>query len=109
VADEHALEAEMVRIANEAKANGYNPSYFVRMIHELGGLATAQKLISSDAPSEGFVRLWELNRLDLTVEALALKPEYRALFSASEVLAARKRLSDYGFQNCPARGTGHRL
>lgn len=96
---EHRLDAAMIRISNEAKAIGYNPTYFIRMVHELGGLATAKKLITSDAPSEGFVKLWELRRLDLTVEALAVESkDFRPLFSSAEILKARKRLADYGYK-----------
>ncbi len=100
MADEHQLEAAMVHVANESKAIGYNPTYFLRMIHEIGGLATAKKLITSDAPSEGFVKLWEMGRLDLTIEALAVgSAEFRPLFSSTEILKARKRLRDYNYES----------
>jgi hypothetical protein len=94
---EHRFEAELVRLATESKAIGYNPSYFLRMIHDLGGVETARRLINSDAPSDGFVKLWELGRLDLTVEALVSRSaEFRSLFSSSEILKAQKRLAEYG-------------
>jgi hypothetical protein len=44
------------------------------------------------------VKLWEFKRLDLTVEALVLRPEWSLLFSEEERQIARKRLSDYGYK-----------
>ncbi len=52
--------------------------------------------------SEGYTNLWELKRLDLTVETYVLKPEYQPLFSEDELDVARSRLRDYGYE--PATG-----
>ncbi len=97
--DQHELEAALVRVANESKALGYNPTSFLRMIHELGGLQTTKQLINSDTPSDGFVKLWEMKRLDLTVEALVVESkQFRTLFLTSEILRARHRLKGYGYE-----------
>src|SRR4051812_16012400 len=87
----------MIQLYHEAKREGYTPAYFLRMISEIGPLATAKHLINSDNPSEGFARLYELGRLDLSVEALALQPEWRDLFTNDERKKARQRLSEHGF------------
>jgi hypothetical protein len=42
--------------------------------------------------------LWELRRLDLSVEALALEPEFHELFTRPELDTARRRLADYGYE-----------
>lgn len=94
---ERAFGKAMVQIYHEAKREGYTPSYFLRMISEIGPLAAAKQLINSDSPSEGFARLYELGRLDLSVEALALQPEWRDLFTSEERKRARVRLSEHGF------------
>ena len=52
-------------------------------------------------PSDGFTELWELKRLDISVEARALKPEFRNLFSASELAVCRRRLGDYKWLQSP--------
>ncbi len=70
----------------------YNASYFIQMVNDRGGLQTAKYLLSVDDPQSGFTRLWELGRLDLTVEALVLKPQFSSLFDRTEVQAARRRL-----------------
>lgn len=46
--------------------------------------------------SSGFTQLWGSNWLDLTVERLILKPEFRGLFSDDEVSRARNRLAHCG-------------
>lgn len=77
---------------------GYRPTYFLRMVQELGGVEAARRLLANASVSEGFTRLWEIRRLDLTVEAFALKPEYQALFSDSERCCARQRLADLNYR-----------
>lgn len=75
---------------------GYNASLFLRMVSDHGGLESARRLIAGSAPSDGFTALWERGRLDLTAEALALKPEFASLFSGDELRRARDRLKEYG-------------
>ena len=51
------------------------------MVVERGGLLTARYLLHAPTVSEGYAALWERKRLDLTVEAMILQPEWHALFS----------------------------
>ncbi|HEY0411695.1 MAG TPA: hypothetical protein VGD66_00965 [Allosphingosinicella sp.] len=67
------------------------------MLTKYGGIDTARQLIRGAAATTGFQKLWENKRLDLSVEALILKAEWRGLFSAEEHRIARKRLRDYGY------------
>jgi len=67
------------------------------MIANYGGLKTAQKLLATPNPSEGFEVLWELQRLDLSMENLVLNPKYRSLFTDEEITTAKERLKAYGF------------
>ena len=48
--------------------------------------------------SEGFTALWERGRLDLTVEAHVLSPDFSALFTDEEREIARNRLREYGYE-----------
>src|SRR4051812_28188097 len=95
---EKQLEAELWRCVDECKTLGYNPAYFVQMLDDRGGLATTKKLINDNTPSDGFTRLWELRRLDLTVEAVALRSPYSSLLTQAERLKARRRLEEYGYR-----------
>lgn len=86
----------MEQIYLDAAAIGYRPTTFRRMLADHGGIETARRLIRGAATS-GFETLWEKQRLDLSVEALILKPAWRALFYPEELARARKRLRDVGY------------
>lgn len=81
------------------KETGYRATRFHRMLGEYGGLETARRLINDSSPAEGYTKLYELNRLDLTVEALVVcNSTYHALFSDAEIQLARRRLEEYRFE-----------
>ena len=85
------FHADMLRLCREAKQEGYTPSYFLRTVNEMGGLAAAKKLINDDRPSEGFTRLWEMGRLDLT---------------SSRSRSSRATASCSALRSCGGRGNG---
>jgi TIR domain len=87
----------MVNICIEARKIGYYAKEFFHMVNEYGGVETAHQLVAKDVTS-GFTKLWELKRLDLSTEALILKPEFAALFNENERQKARKRLADYRYK-----------
>jgi hypothetical protein len=66
------------------------------MLLEYGGVETARRLLRKDDISDGFTTLWELKRLDLSVEAYVLRSEYTPLFTEEERGIARARLKEYG-------------
>ena len=98
-----AMMGIYVRALNEA---GYKASIYHRMLCERGGLETARYLLHSATVSEGFTNLWKRKRLDLTVEALVLDPQWEDLFSETDREIATRRLSDYGY-NTPATPKNH--
>ncbi len=77
---------------------GYDARYFVGMLSTYGGLGTAKRLLATTDASSGFTALYERGRLDLTVEALVIKPEFASLFTDDEIDIARERLWQLGFQ-----------
>ena len=88
----------MLAIYHEAKDIGYTPSIFLRMLNEKGALQTARQLINASQPSDGYTRLWELKRLDLSVEAVVHdNAKWHSLFTQDELDKCRKRLTDYGY------------
>lgn len=102
---ERQFHRAMISIYETAKRElGYNATRFLQMISEHGGLAAARQLLWSDAPSEGFTTLWERGRLDLTVEAHVLDPEFASLFTDEDREQARARLEAYGWR--PRSGDG---
>lgn len=90
---------EMLDIYRRAKDEvGYNASRFRQMVVEHGGLATAKRLLHSPTVSDGYEKLWEEGRLDLSVEALVLDPGWASLFTEEELQIARDRLEEFGFE-----------
>ena len=75
----------------------YRPTRFLQMVTEHGGVEAAKTLINATEVSEGFTRLWECGRLDLAVEAHAIKPKFAELFTKEEKNISRQRLKEYGY------------
>ena len=101
---EHAsqLEAAMHEICRESRRLGYVPTRFLQLLNEQGALGTAHQLLPSDQYHDGFTRLWDLRRLDLSLKCVVLKPVFRPLFTEKELNVARCRLRKLDFDptNC---------
>lgn len=95
---EESFHEEMLGVYHRAKTEcRYNASRFLQIVSESGGLVAARTLLASPTVSEGFAALWQCGRLDLTVEALVLRPPWSALFTEQELITARKRLTELGY------------
>lgn len=107
---ERAFDAAMVAIYTTAKRDlGYNATRFLQMVTDEGGLGAARRLLHASSVSDGFTTLWEHARLDLSVEAHVLRPEFAGLFTNRERQIARRRLKDYGFDGDLGLAAGARL
>ncbi len=93
-----AGEATRKRAADGSTIRGYWASYFLRGVRNHGGPDYARQLLRADGISDGFQRLTDESRLDLTVEALVLQPEFSSLFTDDERAAAASRLAGAGYQ-----------
>jgi len=95
---EEEFYQEMVNIYIRAKDEvAYLATRYLQMVNEHGGVTTAKILINSEKPSDGYTALWELGRLDLTVEALVQDSKWATLFRPEEIERARQRLKKYGY------------
>jgi hypothetical protein len=82
----------------ELKRLGYNPTYFLRMVGEHGAAEAVRMLVNSENEAEGFTRLWEMKRLDLSAEAIvAFNDDWADLFTDEDKKKARERLARYGY------------
>jgi hypothetical protein len=106
----HEAMLDVFRLAGEATRKsrpdgstirGYWASYFLRGVRNHGGPEYAHQLLRAEGTSNGFQRLTDERRLDLTVEALVLRPEYVDLFSQDERSIAAHRLARAGYQPPP--------
>lgn len=93
------FKQEMINLYNQTvNETKYRPTYFLKMLHEDGGVETARRLLNTDKPSEGYTKLWELGRLDLSVEAVIWEnQEYQTLFTKEELKTVEKRLREYEY------------
>ena len=86
-----AAMAEMYERAGQEA--GYWASRFLQMLGKRGGLGTARYMLHAKVSPDGYARLRAAGRLDLTVEAYALHPEFAPLFTPAELELARTRLA----------------
>ena len=88
----------MLDVYHRARSEaGYNATRFLSMVSDQGGYEAARTLLHAANVSDGYTALWERQRLDLTVEAVILKPEWHDLFSETERNIARERLVAYDY------------
>lgn len=92
------LQEELLEACRKCRELHYTPTYFLQMLHEKGAVETAKQLINSPAPADGFTRLWEEGRLDLSVEAHVIKQKYKQFFETEEIEKAINRLKEYGYE-----------
>ncbi len=88
-------------------ATGYRGTRYLQKVRKDGGLKAAKSWLrrrsKNDAPTGGFLKLVDFGRLDMSLEALALKNPWSSLFTADELSVARNRLTRYGyFDQTPA-------
>lgn len=79
------------------EATGYWANYFLRKVRKHAGVWSARDLLHRSGVSPGFERLRKEGRLDLSMEALVIRPEFRDLFTPDEVAIASDRLAAHGF------------
>jgi hypothetical protein len=79
---------------SEAEKLKYRPTTFKRMLDEYGGFETVNRVLSSGKPSDGFTKLWELGRLNLTCEAIIVETKWGRYFDANVLAKAEKLLSE---------------
>ena len=60
-------------------------------------MESAHRSLSGHKPSDGFVQLSKMGRLDLALEALAIQKTFTGLFSDEEANEALTRLLDGGY------------
>ncbi len=93
-----AGEATRRQAKDGSIVRGYWASYFLRGVRNHGGPDYARQLLKAEGTSDGFQRLTDERRLDLTVEALVLRSEYSELFTDDERAVAAHRLARAGYQ-----------
>ena len=67
-------------------------------IRPITDMQQAHRILSGHKGSDGFSHLARLGKLDLSIEALAVKKQYTSLFSDDEANNALMRLLEAGYR-----------
>jgi hypothetical protein len=95
---EEVFHDEMLGLYEKAKNEcGYHANRFRQEVTEEGGLAVARERLSGNAPRNALYKLHKLNRLDICLESLVLRREFRELFTDAELDRARQRLGSLSY------------
>jgi hypothetical protein len=94
---EHFTEGMINAYYLLGEETGYRPQSFLNSVNRHGGVEAARRLLRSSEPQEELDMLLKMHRLDISVEAFVLKPEYASLFSDDEREIARSRLRSRGY------------
>ena len=88
----HEAMLQLYHEVVDAKIGNWHPTLLLQSVNQNGGLVTAKKYLCDPDVTEGFIKLWEADRLDLAVEALVLREPWRELFTPDELKVAEQRL-----------------
>jgi hypothetical protein len=95
---EEELEKEFIDSIKEANDLGakINSTNVISYIHNYGAIGGASRLISvgTDKLHSGLLKLWEINRLDISFETIILKEKYQVLFEKNLLEKAQERLDE---------------
>lgn len=82
------------------RKTGYWGHRFLQAVRRKGGLATVKRMLlpRNQEQRKGLDALLVAGYPELTVEAIILQPQFRGLFSESELRVAAERLGEYGKQ-----------
>ncbi len=75
----------------------YYPSRFLQIMNSKSAVETAKQLVMDSKYHEGLTKLWELKRLDLTVEAIIIQDPYCKLFSDEILVKTKEKLNELGY------------
>ena len=71
--------------------------HFLEMLAHHGAVETARTLLHANTVSDAYTELWKRRRLDLTVEAFIIKPQWKELFTDEERGIAVKRIVSFDY------------
>ena len=94
---ENTFHRAMIGVYENAREHDYFAIYFKRMIDEFGGVSAAKRLLAKPEIQKGLTKLWELDLLDQSMEALVIQERFQPLFSETEIAEARRRLLGLGY------------
>ena len=94
---EDEFDKEMLAIYDKARDElGIRLTRFKQKVLRHRGVCAAKMLIHSKSTTTGFTKLWENQRLDLTVESLVVNnKKWHPLFTKDDINKAKETLEKY--------------
>ena len=89
------MEEKFLEACGEARSKTEALGVRIRPIQDL---TQARRILSGHRVSDGFDRLAQLGRLDLSLEALAVNKQFTSLFTDEEANNALMRLLEAGYR-----------
>ena len=93
------MEEKFIAAWAEARKTALSLGVRMRPVPDADALKQAHRILSGHKESDGFWQLCDKGRADLTLEALAVKKQFTALFSDEEANNALNRLLSAGHFN----------
>lgn len=88
------FKAEIQSAVRQCYELGYAPTRFEQMIENSHPVEVAKKFIISGEFQDGFKKLNNMGKAELTIESIMLQSKFSSLFSSQELEAARWRLNN---------------
>lgn len=92
------MEAKFVALWLDCQKKAALLGVRMRPVQPEKAMENAHRCLSGHRESDGFYQLADQNRLDLSLEALAVKKEFTRLFSDEEANNALSRLLSAGYR-----------
>lgn len=94
---EHEYERAVADAMVQMRSIGYDPTALRKLVTTVGPHRASELIAELAEPTEAFVALYQLGRLDLTVEAQMASGPYRDLFAPHLLSRITHRLAEHGF------------
>ena len=96
---QNKFNEEVFKSIEKMKKEVYVPTRFIKMLHQFknDAVEVAQRVVAKNA-TIGIEKLYEKGRLDLSMEALIIKPEYKELFSSQVINICTRKLKQLGYK-----------
>ncbi len=88
------MEAKFLEAAEQVRREAEALGIRIRPVKDM---KDARRCLSGSRCSDGFAQLADRGRLDLSIEALAVRKQFTGLFSDEEANTALDRLLDAGY------------
>ena len=96
---QNKFNEEVLEAIEKSKKLGYVPTRFIQMLQQENNNAytVVQRLVVKEV-STGLGKLWCKGHLELSMEAIMIKPEYKDLLSEEIIKVCEKKLKQFGYK-----------